>query len=114
MNKNLKYLIKVVKKASRLITNNLIVDSKDENNDLITNFDLKIETFISKKLLKNILILKLLAKNLVRIKIKLPIISQLTQLMEQLILQMDYHFLVFKLQWLKILKHALQFFIFRN
>ena len=52
MNKNLKYLIKVVKKASRLITNNLIVDSKDENNDLITNFDLKIETFISKKLLK--------------------------------------------------------------
>ena len=52
MNKNLKYLIKVVKKASRLITNNLIIDSKDENNDLITNFDLKIETFISKKLLK--------------------------------------------------------------
>lgn len=52
MNTHLKFLIKVVKKASKLITNNFIVNSKDENNDLITNFDLKIETFISQKLLK--------------------------------------------------------------
>lgn len=50
MTKDLKFLIKIVKQSARIITKDFIVNSKDNNNDLITNFDLEIEEYIIKKL----------------------------------------------------------------
>ena len=42
MNKDLKFLINSVKKASRLVTEEFMVNAKDENNDLITDFPQKL------------------------------------------------------------------------
>jgi len=50
MTEDLKFLIKIVKKANKLITNDLQVFSKGKEGDIVTNFDLKIEAFITKKL----------------------------------------------------------------
>lgn len=52
MSNDLKYLIKIVKLASKLVTDDFMVNAKDENNDLITDFDLEIEKFLIKKLNK--------------------------------------------------------------
>lgn len=43
MTKDLKYLIKIVKKSSKLITDKFVINAKDKNNDLVTNFDIEIE-----------------------------------------------------------------------
>jgi len=50
MSNSLKYLIKIVKQASKLISDSFMVNAKDENNDLITDFDLEIEQFLIGKL----------------------------------------------------------------
>lgn len=52
MNKEAKFLIDVVKNAEQLITPEFEVKSKDENGDLITNFDTEIETYIISEIKK--------------------------------------------------------------
>ena len=52
MTKDLKFLIKIAKQASKLVTDSFMVNAKDENNDLITDFDLEIEKFLIQKLNK--------------------------------------------------------------
>ena len=46
MTKELEFLIKIVKEANKLITDDFIVKSKGDHGDLVTNFDLEIEKFI--------------------------------------------------------------------
>lgn len=53
MTKDLKFLLKTVKQASKLITRDVHIKAKDENGDLVTNFDLEIEKFISAKIKKS-------------------------------------------------------------
>ena len=50
MEKITKFLIKTVKKASKLITPKFEVKAKDEHGDLVTNFDYEIEKFITIRL----------------------------------------------------------------
>lgn len=50
MSSELKYLIKIVKQASKLITDSFVVNAKDNNNDLVTSFDLEIEKFLIQKI----------------------------------------------------------------
>lgn len=44
--KELDFLVKIVKKAGELIDDNLEVRAKDNNGDLVTNFDFEIENFL--------------------------------------------------------------------
>lgn len=53
MNNELKYLIKLVKRAAKLITNDVQVSAKDDKGDLVTNFDYEIEKFITDRLKKD-------------------------------------------------------------
>ena len=48
MSKDLEFLIKLVKDASLLITDELQVKAKGSEGDLVTNFDFEIEKFIIK------------------------------------------------------------------
>lgn len=48
-----KFLIKTVKKASKMITPQFEIKAKDENGDLVTNFDFEIEKFIISKIKKH-------------------------------------------------------------
>jgi len=50
MNKDTKFLIETVKLASEIITDDFIVNSKDDNGDLVTNFDAEVEDFIIAKI----------------------------------------------------------------
>ena len=50
MNKELKYLIKLVKRAAKLITDDVQISAKDDKGDLVTNFDYEIEKFITDRL----------------------------------------------------------------
>lgn len=50
---DLKFLISTVKEASLLITDTFEVKSKDNNGDLITNFDYEIEEYINNKIKEN-------------------------------------------------------------
>ncbi len=52
MEKDTKFLIKIVKQASKLITPKFVVKAKDENGDLVTTFDYEIEKFLIKNLNK--------------------------------------------------------------
>lgn len=53
MSKELEFLINTVKEASKLITDDFIVKSKDDKGDLVTNFDYEVEEFIIKKIKEN-------------------------------------------------------------
>ena len=57
MIKETKFLVDVVKSASKLITEEFEVKAKDDKGDLVTNFVFEIEKFIISKLKKSILIL---------------------------------------------------------
>lgn len=50
MQKETKFLIKIVKQASKLITPNFVTNAKDEFGDLVTTFDYEIEKFLTNKL----------------------------------------------------------------
>ena len=50
MNKDLEFLIDLVKKASLLINDNFEIQAKDEKGDLVTNFDYEVEKFIINKI----------------------------------------------------------------
>ena len=52
MSKDLDFLIKVVKDASLLITEDMHVKAKDNKGDLVTNFDYEIEKFIIENIKK--------------------------------------------------------------
>ncbi len=53
MTKDLKFLIKIVKQASKLITTNVQVSPKDDKGDLVTNCDFEVERFLIDKIKKN-------------------------------------------------------------
>lgn len=53
MSDDLKFLIDVVKGASLLITDEFEINSKGEDGDLVTNFDLEIEKYIIEKIKQN-------------------------------------------------------------
>lgn len=53
MSKDLEFLIKLVKDASLLITDELQVKAKGSEGDLVTNFDFEIEKFIINKIKEN-------------------------------------------------------------
>ena len=40
-------------RASKLITNEVVVKAKDDKGDLVTNFDYEIENFINQEIKKN-------------------------------------------------------------
>lgn len=46
MSDDLKFLIELVKKASEIITDEFEVNAKDDNGDLVTNFDYEVEKYI--------------------------------------------------------------------
>ncbi|MCL2586807.1 MAG: inositol monophosphatase [Firmicutes bacterium] len=50
MTEHTKFLVDLVKTASQIITDDFIVKSKDDNGDLITNFDGEVEDFIIAKI----------------------------------------------------------------
>ena len=50
MIKETKFLIKTVKDAAKLITEDFVVKAKDDKGDLVTNFDFEIENFIINKI----------------------------------------------------------------
>ena len=52
MQQDIKFLIKIVKQASKLVNHNFKTNLKDENNDLVTTLDLEIENFLISKLNK--------------------------------------------------------------
>ncbi len=52
MNKDLKFLLKTVKKANKIVDEKFMVEAKDDNNDLITDFDLRVEKFIIEEIRK--------------------------------------------------------------
>lgn len=52
MTKDLKFLVKIVKQASKLITQNFQVKEKDDKGDLVTSLDLEIEKFLIAKIKK--------------------------------------------------------------
>ena len=49
MTKELKFLIDIVKEASKIITDEFEVKAKDDKGDLVTNFDYEVEQFIINK-----------------------------------------------------------------
>ena len=49
----IEFLKSLVFKASKLITDDVIVKAKDDKGDLVTNFDYEIETFINKEIKNN-------------------------------------------------------------
>lgn len=53
MTKDLKFLIKIVKQASKIITTNVQVMPKGDRGDLVTNCDIKIEKFLIDKIKKS-------------------------------------------------------------
>ena len=53
MSKELEFLIKIVKEASLLITDDMHVKAKDDKGDLVTNFDLEIEKYMIDKIKEN-------------------------------------------------------------
>lgn len=53
MSSELKFLIKLVKGASLLINDEFEVKAKDDNGDLVTNFDYEIEKYIMDKIKEN-------------------------------------------------------------
>lgn len=53
MNTEARFLIDIVKQAEKIITPEFEVNAKDENGDLITNFDTEIETFIISEIKKH-------------------------------------------------------------
>ena len=53
MTKELKFLIDTVKNAANLITEDFEVKAKDDNGDLVTNFDYDVEQFIIEAIRKN-------------------------------------------------------------
>lgn len=53
MNKDLKFLIDVVKDARLLITDEFEINAKGNNGDLVTNFDFEIEKYIIDKIKQN-------------------------------------------------------------
>ena len=52
MNKEAKFLVKIVKQASKLIDSNFIVNTKGDKGDLVTDLDYKVEIFLTNKLKK--------------------------------------------------------------
>ena len=50
MTKELKFLIDIVKEASKIITDEFEVKAKDDKGDLVTNFDYEVEQFIINKI----------------------------------------------------------------
>lgn len=52
MTKELKFLIDIVKEASKIITDEFEVKAKDDKGDLVTNFDYEVEQFIINKIKK--------------------------------------------------------------
>ena len=52
MNKELKFLIDIVKEASKLITEEFEVKAKDNKGDLVTNFDFEVEQFMINEIKK--------------------------------------------------------------
>ena len=52
MSKDLEFLIKLVKEASLLITDDMHIKAKDDKGDLVTNFDYAIEKFIIENIKK--------------------------------------------------------------
>ena len=53
MDKDLEFLINLVKNASQLINDQFIVNAKDDKGDLVTNFDYEIEKYIIEKIKEN-------------------------------------------------------------
>jgi len=53
MTKELEFLIKLVKEANELITDDLVVKNKDDKGDLVTNFDYAIEKYMLEKIKEN-------------------------------------------------------------
>ncbi|MBQ9834161.1 MAG: inositol monophosphatase [Bacilli bacterium] len=53
MDKDLEFLINLVKNASQLINDQFIVKAKDDKGDLVTNFDYEIEKYIIEKIKEN-------------------------------------------------------------
>ena len=47
-----KFLINIVKKSAKLISNDLKISAKGEKGDLVTNFDFSIEKFLIDKISK--------------------------------------------------------------
>lgn len=52
MNKEAKFLIKIVKQAAKLIDSNFIVNTKGDKGDLVTDLDYKVELFLTNKMKK--------------------------------------------------------------
>jgi myo-inositol-1(or 4)-monophosphatase len=50
MTKHTKFLIKLARRAAKMVTPNFVVRAKDNQGDLVTNFDIEIEKFIIQKL----------------------------------------------------------------
>ncbi len=50
MNSITKFLIEIVKEAGQLINENIQIKSKDDNGDIVTNFDYEIEKYIINKI----------------------------------------------------------------
>ena len=50
MSKDLDFLIDLVKKANELITDDLIIKAKDNEGDLVTNFDYEIEKYMIERI----------------------------------------------------------------
>lgn len=53
MSEDLKFLIDVVKAASHLITDEVQINAKGDNGDLVTNFDFEIEKYIIERIKQN-------------------------------------------------------------
>lgn len=52
LSKEVRFLIKIVKKASKLVAKNFQINEKDDKGDLVTSVDLKIEKFLIGKIKK--------------------------------------------------------------
>lgn len=53
MNRDLNFLVELVKNASRLINDEFEIKAKDDHGDLVTNFDYEIEKYIIEKIKEN-------------------------------------------------------------
>ena len=49
----IEFLKELVIKASKMITDDVVVKAKDDKGDLVTNFDYEIENFINQEIKKN-------------------------------------------------------------
>ena len=56
MSKEAEFLVDVVKNASLLINDELIIKAKDDEGDLVTNFDYEIEKYIIDRIQNNPLV----------------------------------------------------------